>query len=180
MRLILAVIAALLFATPVARADTALTGPCTPANTTIIWASPQAGESWNGEASGVTMDGDDWTLRRCEITLDPAAWGKLNRAEKCSLVLHEFGHLYLQRHTESGVMAPTDARWVPFCNTIRERVKHDLMVGLQPDDGVICGKGARVFYCRTFTIGADGWQRERRYRVRVTGQSYAIRRVKLH
>lgn len=152
-------------------ADTALTGPCTPTNTRVLWAQPPAGEDWDGTASGVTEDRDVWTLRACEITLDPVAWKAMTRGERCTLVAHEFGHLYLVRHTASGLMAATsDGQWFEPCRSVRERVERQLATG--PHVAVICGKGTRVFYCRTFS-----GQRVARYRVRVKGSAYTMRRV---
>jgi hypothetical protein len=177
--LLIALAATAAFATSAtnADADTALTGPCAPANTTILWAEPPPGVKWAGKASGVTINDDgSWTLRACEITLSPRAWAEKTSAERCELFSHEWLHLYFVRHTATGLMA-TEPGWFAPCHTIRERVQHDLLAPLRPGDGVICGRGVRIFYCRTFTTGADGWQRERRYRVRPTGNTYAIRRV---
>lgn len=159
-------------------ADTTPTGPCTPANTTILFDTAVGERGDQGEATGVQKIDGVWTFLRCEMTLDPKAWAKDTPAERCQVLVHELVHLARvdDVHAPSGVMAAVPG-YFPPCHTIRERVKHDLMARLRPDDGVICGRGRSVFYCRTFTTDRDGWQVERRYRVHVKGSSYTMRRV---
>lgn len=164
--------AVLLFAAPAAQADTALTGPCTPTNTTVHW-DPAVGARGNqGEATGVQKIDGVWTFLGCEMTLDPASWAASTRAERCQLVVHELVHLARvdDVHAPAGVMARVPG-WFDGCHTVRERVQRQLVTG--PHMGVICGKGTRVFFCRTFS-----GDRVARYRVRVKGSQYTIRRVK--
>jgi hypothetical protein len=172
----------MLLATPtIVQADTALTGPCTPANTAIKWAEPLPGEDWDGDATGMHVNDDDtWTLMACEITLNPVTWKTMTRGQRCTIMLHEFGHLYFARHTRSGLMAPTsDGQWVPACHTVRERVVHDLEAVTPFGGQVACGKWqGRAFTCIASYADDRGRYFERRYRVRVRGELYAFRRIR--
>lgn len=181
MRPVLLAAAVLLIGAPAASADVAPTGRCTPANTTILFDTAVGERGDQGEATGVQKIDGVWTFLRCEIALDPKEWARDTPAERCQIVVHELVHLARvdDVHAPSGVMAAVPG-YFPPCHTIRERVKHDLMARLRPDDGVICGRGRSVFFCRTFTTGRDGWQVERRYRVRVKGQQYSIKRMRDH
>lgn len=176
----------MLLATPaIAQADTALTGPCTTANTTIKWAEPPSGEDWDGDASGVRINDDgSWTLVACEITFNPAAWKYMTRAERCTLATHEFLHLWLVRHARSGVMAPTsDGQWWPPCRSVRENARHDVEALVPFGAQVLCGKWSgparRAFTCVATWADDRGRSFERRYRVRTRGEVYAIRRIRL-
>lgn len=172
-RTIIAAAVACALTPAIASADTPPT-PCTPTNTTVLWDPALASKGLQGQATGVQKIDGVWTFLRCEITLDPANWATISQAERCELVVHELIHLARvdDVHAPSGVMAHVPG-WFDGCRTVRDRVRRDLLARWPAGTGVICGKGTRVFYCRTFS-----GQREARYRVRVTGAAHSIRRVR--
>ena len=90
---------------------------------TVAWATAIAIALWGGGSAppcgSATVRWGDLpyagiaNTTQCRITLDRALWRLLSPGMRCSLVVHEFGHLYGREHTARGVMAGGDDWFVP-------------------------------------------------------------------
>lgn len=160
--------------------------PCYGQPVTILWDPALQDQGLGATASGAHYTDETETaisFDRCEITRNPTDWAGLSRSERCMEDLHELLHLAGRLHESSGVMAhrPEDRGWLAGCHTLRERVVRDLEALTPPGAQVLCGKwqgGHRAFTCLATWASDDGRSFERRYRVRVRGELYAIRRVR--
>lgn len=155
-------------------ASAAFQGPCA-GHLTVVWdetseppwITPEQSSTIQAWASGIHINDDgSWTLVGCDMTIRPSVWLRLSPIERCSLVVHEAGHLAMRRHTATGVMAPNGGpfepcriHYVPLYDRIGDDI--DAMVPIGWD--VICGDQHRhVVRCQ-----AVHGRRVRRYVVRV-------------
>jgi hypothetical protein len=169
-------------ATPLQVADQAWpASPCRGQPITVLWDRAHAVQyGYTGWASGVDLaDDDTFTLRRCEITLDPVEYMSMTETERCELVVHEAGHLAGMHHTPTGVMRQP-AGWYPGCHTLRDRIRHDMALRVPDDDPwVVCRPWeGRVLPCRAEWVDSRHRARVTWFRARTRGDAYAIRRVR--
>lgn len=74
--------------------------PCATRPITVRWDPRLAADGAAGRATGVQIDAAGvWSLRACEISLEPAEWLRTSGYFRCLTVLHEVGHLGLRPHT---------------------------------------------------------------------------------
>lgn len=121
-----------------------------------------------------------WGPVECWVQLDPVAWERLSGCQRRRMLIHEVaGHLAGHQHSEGGIMAE---HWsgredvpVPGCRgpsltaRVTDRVLEIAPVGYE----VSCVRKGAVVRCR-----AVRGRLVRRYRARVVGDSFTLRRVR--
>jgi hypothetical protein len=142
-----------------------------------IAAAPFGRRTTNGWMMQTTSG---WAPLECWVQIELSRYAQLTACDRRRTMIHEVaGHLAGHIHSEGGVMS---ANWqdregvaVPGCRgaSLTARVT-DRVLGLVPVGwGVSCGRRGPVVSCR-----ADRGSRVRRYRARVVGDGFTLRRVR--
>jgi hypothetical protein len=155
-------------------------GPCNTTNPVTIQWQPIPGGYIGAADPGLNVDPvtGEWTFRSCTIELDPAWWATATDVDRCKIITHEVGHLGLRHHTPTGVMAFDMGGDYAPCDVFRtldEATDAALMelAATHPGWTVGCDMArGRMVPCE-----ATRHRRLVRYRVKVRGGLYMIRRV---
>lgn len=113
----------------------------------------------------------------CVVRFRTAAYTAMTQHQRCATFVHEAGHLAGLEHGPGIMGKHAPHEYFAPCATVRDRVRHYL--ASRPGAfSASCGKQTgSVMVCRVEREGARG-RGTRRYRVRVNGEQFTLRRIR--
>lgn len=163
------------------------TDPCATQRIVVLWQTGLEDHGLAATATGISRSSDGtWTLRACEITVDPVWWQHTPAYIRCLVVVHEVGHLGSRGHSPPGTDVMSAEPGVhPDCEhrkPLVDRIGEALFV-LHPDGFISCDAWqGRVLPCDVldYSIRNDPiCYRARTRRVSPTLVLFHVQRVKL-